>query len=385
MADRLDVLEIIRTMGVQYDDRLRKECTTLAEAGLRVTVSVLEDANTHDEGEVCPGVSYRSFPLTTRKIFHHKRGLALKLLEMYARFLGAILRRRPRTVWLHNMEMAGFVPTVWLLRKLGLVERLVWDHHELPPGSFFTRPVLRANFRRLLLMSDVVISANSERRDLLAERVGEDLRPRFGVIDNYVDAAFAALPVTPLPDDLSAWLDGEPYILAQGGANPDRYLWNLVEASLGIEEAKLVVVGPYLESELAQLRDRFGPSLDARIRFTGSVPQMELVRYIDHALASVVMYDHTTDNCRLCAPNRLYQAVNRGVPVVVGCNPPMAHLVNRYGCGVVLASDGRDARDLGAGLRAVVRDNAHFRERMGEAGGGVSWETQRQTLLDAAG
>jgi len=384
MADRLDVLEIIRTMGVQYDDRLRKECVTLAEVGKTLAVSVLEDANQYAEGDVCPGVPFDAFPLTTRKLLPHKHGLALKLLEMYSRFLVAILRHRPRTVWLHNMEMAGFVPTVWILKKVGLIHRLVWDQHELPPGAFFTRPLLRAVFRRLLLMSDVVISANSERRDLLTEKMGGDLTPRFGVIDNFVDATFAALPVTPLPEALAAWLDGAPYILAQGGANPDRYIWNLVEASLGIPAAKLVVVGPYLQSEFEELREHFGPVFTERVHFTGSVPQMELVRYIDHALASIVMYDHATDNCRLCAPNRLYQAINRGVPVVVGCNPPMASIVNRYRCGVVLKTDGADKEDLGDGLARVVSDNGVFRSRMGEAGGGVSWETQRDTLVWAA-
>jgi hypothetical protein len=51
---------------------------------------------------------------------------------MYAHFIRFILTERPNVLWLHNIEMAGLVPIGWLLKKLGLIKRLVWDQHELP-------------------------------------------------------------------------------------------------------------------------------------------------------------------------------------------------------------------------------------------------------------
>jgi hypothetical protein len=86
-----------------------------------------------------------------------------------------------------------------------------------------------------------------------------------------------------------------------------------------------------------------------------------------------------SENTRLCAPNRLYQALSRGVPVVVGSNPPMAHLVRETDCGVVLRTDGADVNDVRAGLRM----SAARRQRVATSGSmrrHLAWESQAATI-----
>src|SRR4029077_8285796 len=105
---------------------------------------------------------------------------------------------------------------------------------------------------------------------------------------------------------------------------------------------------------------RDDPALDDQVRFTGAVPQLELTRFIDHAYASVVLYEAHSANTVLCAPNRLYQAVMRRVPVIDGTNPPMAHIVKTRGCGVILKGDGGDVDDLCEAMRQLEAAHARY-------------------------
>jgi glycosyltransferase involved in cell wall biosynthesis len=142
---------------------------------------------------------------------------------------------------------------------------------------------------------------------------------------------------------------------------------------------KLVVVGPYLKHRVAELERAYGAALSKQVLFTGPVPQMELTRFIDHAYASVVLYEAHSANTRLCAPNRMYQALARAVPVIVGANPPMATLVNASRCGIVLRSDGGDVKDLCDGIRRLEAGYKAIAEQAA-APRGLMWESQNAVI-----
>ena len=115
------------------------------------------------------------------------------------------------------------------------------------------------------------------------------------------------------------------------------------------------------------------------------VPQFELVNYIDNALASIVLYNAGTQNSRLCAPNRLYQALSRGVLVIAGSNPPMKTLVERLGCGVVLQGDGRDEKDVRQGIRSLMANHEKYKKNAETQKQAVTWESQNITIGKIAG
>jgi glycosyltransferase involved in cell wall biosynthesis len=371
---------LIDTTGLEYDDRLKKECFTLKELGYSPWIVVLEYANTKKHGITGDGIPYRAIRLISRKILPRGRVLAIKVLEMYVKFIREMLRRHVQVVWLHNIEMTGLIPVAWVLRRLGFVQRIVWDQHELPPEWLLRNRFWQSVLRKLVDACDAIVVANKQRRDFLLENLGEVVREKLHIIENFADQRFAGLPQGVLPTALQDWLKGKLYLLAQGGANPDRHLEELVEAVLRVEDVKLVVVGPYQPQKLDALRLRWGDQLTNHVYFTGLVPQTELVNYIDHALASVVLYAQSSENTRLCAPNRLYQALARGVPVLVGSNPPMASVVQRMGCGEVLPDDGEDVRGLLLGIQNVMANAQVYKERAQAVRGHFIWEEQITTL-----
>lgn len=381
-----NVLMLIKTSGLEYDDRLRKETASALAEGWQVRICAVVQKNEARRAPVYGGrAQAQTLALVSRRVLPQLRGLALKTLEMSLRFVSQVVRSRPDAVWCHNMETAGCLPALILLRKVGFIKRLVWDQHELPPDSVLANLVARAVLLGMVNGCDYVICANEHRRELLLQRFGGRLRTPMVVLENYPDAEFVAVPRHELPSDVQDWLGGNPYILAQGGGAPQRYLEQLVEAVLSTEGLRLIVVGPTQDEVISRLVSRYGDTFSDRVHLAGWVPQMEIPRYIDHAVASVVLYAAGKTNQRLCAPNRLYQAVSRGTPVVVGANPPMASFVQGCGCGVVLQDDGRNAQGLAAALEAAAEERDRLASSAALVGPTAAWESQRATVARVLG
>lgn len=373
----MKVLMIINTEGIDYDDRLRKECASIKDLGNIPKIAALEDENKQKKGVTDEGVSFNTILLITRKVLPHKRFLIIKAFEIYIKFLIIIIVSRPNVIWLHNIEMAGLIPFCWTMKKIGFINKLIWDQHELPANKIFLNKFIKKLFIFLINACESIVVANKERRDFLFNQLGKkNLNSQFHVIENFVDQRFASLPKGVLPEEVKEWLRGKPYLLAQGGANPDRYLDEVVEAIINIEGIKLIVVGPYSEEIICKLKNKWGDIIAEKVYFTGFVPQKKLVDFIDYAIASIILYEKDIDNCWLCAPNRLYQALIREIPVIVGINPPMANLVNKYNCGVVLAGDGSNVEDIKNGIIKMIENQAKFNENTKHCLDNISWESQ---------
>ena len=142
----------------------------------------------------------------------------------------------------------------------------------------------------------------------------------------------------------------------------------------------LVVVGPYTEPLMKDLVSTFSGDLHSRVFFTGMVPQMELTRYIDQAIGSVVLYDWKSPNSMYCAPNRMYQALCRGIPVLVGANPPMKRVVEKFQNGVALEDDGRNEEMLHLALGIFLEQIGDLRDKAQLHKDEFLWESQDQVF-----
>jgi glycosyltransferase involved in cell wall biosynthesis len=297
-----------------------------------------------------------------------------------------VVRIRPAVLWLHNFELGGLVPLAQLARRMGIIETVVWDQHELPPPALLRSSRGRALLAYLIRRCDSVIVANEHRLNYLADHLGDVIKDRAVILDNLVDDKFADLPMGNLPAPIRAWIGKSSWILAQGGASPGRHLESLVEAVLSMNDVKLVVVGPFSNHTIELLHSRWSQdALEGSVKFVGPVPQMTLVDFIDHAPASVILYARHSANNELCSPNRLFQAVSRGTPVVTGDNPPMTAIVATYGCGVVIHGDGRDPATIRNAIQEALSRHDELRTAARAASGKMRWERQDSAFREVLG
>lgn len=369
------ILHIIKTTGIIYDDRLLKETSTLSELGAEVEIAALEDQNEIGSGKTLAGVPWKTLSLKSRKWFPSAKGLSIKSLEFASRTLCYLKKSKADVLWAHNIENLPLVCFAGLFWKpFRKARKIVWDLHEFPSTFYREKRIGQIIFNFSLSLSDIVICANQARVDELFRGCFSKFSNKATVVENFPTKEFSELPKGELPHDLKEWLNGDPFILVQGMGMLSRRTAESIEAIRQIGGFRVVILGPLNESVDRELERRKIPT--DLIYVTGMVPQNELYHVIDHAYASIVFYGFTNDNNRLCAPNRLYQAVCRGVPLVCGCNPSMKNLVELHRCGIVTDGDGGSVDDIVNAVKTLISKIDAIRENTGRARSQVTWESQ---------
>jgi len=173
-----------------------------------------------------------------------------------------------------------------------------------------------------------------------------------------------------------------PLVLHQGAPAPDRGGEQLIDAMTLVAGAHLVFLGtsPFAGYEDTLRRRAAAAGLGDRVRFLPSVPLERLLEHTSDADVGVSLLQDTCENHRLALPNKVFEYLVAGVPVVVSELPELAALVEREGVGWTV--DPACSRALAAALaKAVVaaRQPA-FRARVRSTGARLSWSVERRRL-----
>ncbi len=126
-------------------------------------------------------------------------------------------------------------------------------------------------------------------------------------------------------------------LLYQGMLHPHRGLEELILALMYAPEWKLWILGDgpqrnYLEALVQQQR------LQERIRFFGLVPFEAVAGYTKKATLGVSGEVPRSLNHRYALPNKVFDYLQQGIPVLVGEAPLVQALVHHYGCGYAVKS-----------------------------------------------
>ena len=120
---------------------------------------------------------------------------------------------------------------------------------------------------------------------------------------------------------------GVPLIIYHGGFSPERGLEELAEACPPARARGRTgrlprrILGDRLDSIAAE--ERFGK----RLHVVDAVPPEELLGWVADADVSIMAIRPTTLNHRLATPNKLFESLTAGVPVVASDLPAMAPIV----------------------------------------------------------
>ena len=194
-------------------------------------------------------------------------------------------------------------------------------------------------------------------------------------------------PTSPAPRLFHERLSLEPgrrVVLYQGGFSRHRGIEQLMTAILAVPDAVLVLLGygplaTELESLVAQ------PDLAERVWILPAVPPPDLLDWVASADVVAMPIQPSTLNHRLTTPNKLFEAIAVGVPVVASDLPGMAGIVAETGCGLVV--DPTDATAIASALRAILdlpdADRQALHDRcLAAAHATYNWEAQAEVLFD---
>jgi glycosyltransferase involved in cell wall biosynthesis len=357
--------------SVEYDSRVRREARTLVAAGHDVTVVELD-----------PGASGSMDGFTRVSASPPawvRRALPFQLYRVVflGSFLLRLLRLRPDVVHAHDAAM--LLPGL-LGARLGRA-RLVYDSHELATGvpyrdgrwAAFVRVIERIAVPR----AAAVITVTDGIADRLQALYGLGRRP--AVVRNVTELDPPAGPTGALRARLG--LDSEPLVLHQGAPAPDRGGEQLIAAMAELPDAHLVFLGssPFSGYEDGLRAQAAAAALADRVHFLPSVPLDRLLEHTADADVGVSLLQDTCENHRLALPNKVFEYVAAGVPVVVSALPELTRLVEEHGIGWTVPA--ADPRALAERLRTALAEGGDA-EHLARAAEALSWAREQARLLE---
>ncbi|MCU0725886.1 MAG: glycosyltransferase [Planctomycetes bacterium] len=369
--------------GYDPDPRVRAEALALSRAGLRVSVLAWDRDGASRPEEEMEGVSVTR--IGPRSTHGRGRGQSGYLLRFWARAVRTISRQRFDILWCHDLDM---LPVGVLLG--GVRSRpVVFDAHESYPdmvagsvGPGWTA-ALRWLERHLARRVSAVVTVGER---LAAKFRGMGAR-RTVVAGNWKDPAeyrvvsgsrAAARKRYGVP--LEAWL-----VTSIGFLGAERKLAELIAAVEGLPDAHVLIGGRGPLEEAC--RSAAGPG--GRVHFAGWVPPAEVPALTAAGDAVFYGFDPASGNARYSAPNKLFEALAAGLPVITGPFGEIEEVVRAYGCGVVIPDyrpasirDGLSRARGGTSFSAGCRRAA---ERYCRARADEAVRTLAASLLGAAG
>ncbi len=260
--------------------------------------------------------------------------------------------------------------------------KLVYDSHELFSEQEFSRHEKRQWAKieaKYIGDCNAVITINPS--------IARELERRYGI--QHVNVIYNAERTgePPLKQILfHEALDippGKKILLFQGGLSAGRNLDVLVSA-IGLvqnPELNLVILGDGQMGEslknLVKAR-----KLTDRVHFHPAVPQADLLRYSACADAGIIPYQAICLNNYYCTPNKLFEFVAAGVPILASDLPEIRNLINTHQIGQVgdLSTAEKVARQIDSFFSDPTRLK-HWQDNVIQARRLVCWEREAEKLV----
>ncbi|MEO8436828.1 MAG: glycosyltransferase [Chloroflexota bacterium] len=290
----------------------------------------------------------------------------------------------PADIW-HGM-WAGSLPALARMRRRH-GGRTIYDSRDIfmKSRSFARlgrpgRSVLEWVERRWAREADRVLTVNDSYADLIATLLRV---PRPEVVMNCRERW---TPPSPRPDRIREALGLLPetsVVLYQGILTMERGIEESMEAILQVPSAVLVLMGfGAMTDELAESVSK--PPYQGRVYLLPPVPPEDLLVWSASADALVMAIQPTTLNHQYTTPQKLFESMAAGVPVVASDLPGMATIVRETGAGVLC--DPTSPASIAAAIESIVSASPAERRAMRERAlrathDRYNWEAQLGTLF----
>ena len=265
---------------------------------------------------------------------------------------------------------------------------LVYDAHELYPEqksfSRVQRKICSEAEARLIKKTSLVFAVN--------DSIGAEMSRRYHIpqpitLLNAIDPPTEFDPAGEY-DCLREKLELSPQrriLLFQGGFAPFRNLENLIEAMSYVYTADvdLVMMGFGVYGEVLSSKAQQLQLLDKRVYFLAAVPQNELLQHSASADIGIIPYPHIDLNSYFCTPNKLFEFIQAGLPILANDSPELNRFVvgNTFG----ITRNMGNPRQIAIAIDAVFssEDFSVWRQNLRQKRAALSWQAQEALFINA--
>jgi glycosyltransferase involved in cell wall biosynthesis len=348
-----------------FDVRIfHKECRSLAAAGYDVVLVA-----PHDRAEIVEGVRIEPVSRNGSRLLRMTR----TVWEVYRK----AVRSRASLVHFHDPEL---IPVGVLLKLKG--KRVIYDAHEHVAHDILTKDWIYPSVRRLVSRAAHVVET------LATYAFDEVIAATPAIINSFPKEKSTLLQNFPIVGELAKgtetpYQERAPLVLYVGSITEMKGAREMVEAMHRLEarlQARLLLLGetesPDLKAELTSV-----PGWE-RVDYLGLQPRTMVAQLAGGARVGLVLF-RPLPNYDDSQPNKLFEYMSAGLPVVASNFPAWRALIEQAGCGLVV--DPLDADQIASAITWIL-DHPAEAEAMGKRGqqavcATYNWSTQERNLV----
>jgi glycosyltransferase involved in cell wall biosynthesis len=350
------------------DQRVNKSCLTLQKAGFEVLLVGRRQR--------------KSPPMDERPYKSHR----MKLLFEKGPFFYAEFNIRlfifllfHRCECLLSNDLDTLLPSFWI-SKLKRIP-LIYDSHEYftEVPELVSRPKVQRVWKRIeeyvLPKMSEMITVNKSIADLFHEKYGIKVH----IIRNIPMRKMLPAPAT----KEEVGLDPNKHILVlQGsGINIHRGSEELVDAMAYLDNCQLVIIGggdvlPILKETVAKNH------WEDRVKFFPRMPYQKMMAITQLAELGFTLDKDTNLNYRFSLPNKLFDYIQAGVPIVASHLTEIERIITDYNIGTFI--ENHDPETIALTIQKALNDEkilSLWKNNLIFAGQNLCWENEEEILL----
>jgi len=335
------------------DSGMHKKAVSLNRHGYRVKVFVLQSRIPKQKKRF---ESYEVFRirLRLRKLLpRHLFFFFFKYLEFLWKAFWMIGKRRLDVIQCNDLET---LPVGLLLKRIRKVS-LVYVSEELNTEIVGLNPISKGIWKAVeafcIRAADAVFTINESISLWLSEKYRI---PRPEILHNVpyrhkVPERKNLRKMFGIPPDTKL-------LLYQGSMHPSRGVLTILRILPRIQNAALIIIGD--EYQYRELLSRHRTTVPENVHVIPFVPYQELPAYTAGADLGLYLLENSCLNYYYSLPNKLFEYLSAGLPVVASDFPEHRRLVAGYHCGVLV--DEKSDEDVIGKINRLIQDGRAYRE-----------------------
>lgn len=346
----------ITTVHSANDIRIyHKECKSLQEAGYEVWL--ITQAQENVEHSKVKYIFLPSFKGRLKRMF----------FLPFKAFVEAV-KLKADLYHFHDPEL---IPIGLLLKLCG--KKVIYDAHEDISAQVFNKVWIRKEFKNIISISIRLFEGLAVRCFNAVVTATPKIR------DNFKNKLKLTVDINnfPLLNESIISENEKRYIVYAGGISVLRGSNEILEVA-GKISTKLVLCGP-----VSPCVDKEKLIKHPNIDYQGVLSRQEMTKLISNAAAGLVLF-HPVDNHIEAMPNKMFEYMQQGIPVI-GSNFPMwKEILEKYDCG--LCVDPLNVNEICAAIGKII-NNPVAAQKMGQNGvelvkSKLNWKSESKKLIN---
>ena len=351
------------------DQRVNKSCLALQKTGYEVLLVGRKLRKS-------PPMDERPYASHRMKLLFEKGPLFYA--EYNIRLFFFLLFHRANLLLSNDLDT--ILPTYFVAKLKG--SKMIFDSHEYftETPELVTRPKVQRVWKRI----EGFVVPKLDEMITVCDSIAELFREKYGVKCHVIRNIPPRKALLPKGDKAVLGLPNDKHLLIlQGsGINIQRGAEELVEAMQNLDDCFLMIIGggdvlPILRQMVEKLK------ITDRVRFFQRMPYQQMMAYTQLAELGFCLDKDTNLNYRFSLPNKLFDFIQAGVPVVASHLVEIEKIIRQYDIGMFIENHAPET--IAATIREALSDaerRLRWKRNLAVAAQDLCWENEEQKLLE---